>query len=609
MEHTVRIHRRSEAIELKAEAGTNLLEFLRRNSVGLTSPCGGKGTCGKCRVVVKGLAGKPSDRERRLLGDKALSKGYRLACYNSVSSDIDLYLDESPEEASIVVAGRERSVKLEPFISKDFIELGVPDIHHQTSDIERVLSKAQAHETGNSIELLRQLPEILRTGGFKVTCIYADNKLVGVEPGDTRKKLYGIAVDIGTTTIAAYLYDLTTGKRLDVYSTLNPQRKFGADVLSRIEYTMSSREALDEMNKAIIDCINDIIEHFASGRSIQASDIYAAVFVGNTTMMHFLMKVTAKNIAASPFIPATTRMHKFNAKDLGININTYGYAVIFPAVSGYIGADTVAAVLSSGLYEKDEISLLVDIGTNGEIVLGNRNWMFSCSTAAGPAFEGANIRNGVGGIKGAIDKVSFNSGVEYTTIGGEKALGICGSGIVDAIAGMLSAGIIDETGRIPGDDEIDGMPEEYRSRLINIDGMKSFLIVPAEESVAEVDIAITQKDIRELQNAKAAIAAGIKILAKRAGIGLQDIDKVYLAGGFGNYINIDSALKIGLIPSELKGKIESIGNAAGAGAVEGLVSEKMLAETENIKKKIKYIELSASPDFVDEYVENMLFGG
>jgi len=607
MEHKVRIHKSSGVVEKTVLSGTNLLSFLRENSIMVSTPCGGKGTCGKCKVKVSGLNEGPSAKEGRLLGDKLIEKGLRLACYNFVNSDLDIYIEDNIEQATIVTAGKERAIKLNPLMRKQYFELSIPDLQDQLSDMERVLKASGASKADNSVEMLRSLPETLREQNFKISCVCMDNMLVGVEPGDTTQKLYGIAVDIGTTTIAAYLYDLTNGKKLGVHSVLNPQRKFGADVLSRIEFTMSSPESMNEMNKTIIDCINEIVSHFSSEQNIKASDIYLTLFVGNTTMTHFLMNVSAKNIAVSPFIPATTQLHNFKAKDLGININPNGYTVVFPAVSGYIGADTVAAVLSSGMYDSDEISLLIDIGTNGEIVLGNNKWMYSCSTAAGPAFEGANIRNGVGGIKGAIDKVFFDNGVAYTTIGKEKPLGICGSGIVDAIAGMLSAGIIDETGRIPGEDEIEDIPETYRERIVRIDGINSLLLVPADESAVGTDIAITQKDIRELQNAKAAIAAGVKTLVKRAGIKLEDIDRVYLAGGFGNFINIDNALKIGLIPKELKGKIESIGNAAGAGAVEGLLSADMLKDAEIIKNRIKYIELSAAPDFVDEYVENMLF--
>lgn len=612
MDYIVRIHKENEVVEMKARAGTSLLNFLHESSIDVKAPCRGNGKCGKCRVRVSGLTEKPSDREKGLLGDKAMEKGYRLACYNKINSDIEVYLTEADEAAKIVTMGKERSVKLHPVVSKDFVELGTPSIHDQRSDIERVMAAAKRHKGENSIDLVREIPEVIRQENYKATLCYMDKKLISVEPGDTSGKLYGIAVDIGTTTIAAYLLDLLTGKKIDVYSILNPQKKYGADVVSRIDYTISSADGLDKMNDTIVSCINHIIEIFASRNGIQNSDIYAAVFVGNTTMVHFLMKVPAKNIAISPFIPATTLLHKIKSRELGIKINSNGYAVVFPCVSAYIGADTVAAVLSSGMYAKDKISLLIDIGTNGEIVLGNKKRLYSCSTAAGPAFEGANIRNGVGGISGAIDKVRMGSDLEYTTIDNKKAIGICGSGIVDVVAAMLEKGIIDETGRIIGQDEagvgaLASMPEGLKKRLVEIDGKNSFMLLKSEECDAETDIAITQKDIRELQNAKGAIAAGIRILVKNAGIKMNDIDRVYLAGGFGSYINVESALKIGLLPNELRGRIESIGNAAGTGAVEGLISSKMLGKADDIRMSINYVELSACSDFMDEYVECMLF--
>ncbi|MGI6778300.1 MAG: ASKHA domain-containing protein [Acetivibrionales bacterium] len=608
MEYSVRIHGKGEVIEKKVEAGTNLLKFLQSNSVILSTPCGGKGTCGKCRVKVDGLKEEAIGKEAKLLGENAVKKGYRLACYNNINSEVDIFLDEATEEANIVTAGKGRSVVLNPIVKKEYVEMAVPGIQDQLSDLERVMAVAGKNEDINSIGLIRKLPDIIRKHDFKVTLVSMLNKLISVESGNTTDKLYGIAVDIGTTTLAAYLYNLVTGQKLGVYSLLNPQRKFGADVLSRIEYTLESGASLNEMNKVIVDSINnEIISHFVSSYGVEADDIYACVFVGNTTMMHFLMNITAKNIAISPFITVTTRLHCFEADDIGIGINPHGRVIMVPSVSGYIGADTVAAVLSSGMYTDKRISLLIDIGTNGEIVLGNNERLFSCSTAAGPAFEGANIRNGVGGIKGAIDKVYLNNGVEFTTIGNQKAVGICGSGIVDAIAQMLTAGVIDETGRIVDEDEADGLPEDLKSRIINIENMKAFLLLKAEESAIDTDIAITQKDIRELQNAKAAIAAGIKTLIKKAGIGIDDIFKVYLAGGFGSHINISNAVKIGLIPSRLEEKVESIGNAAGQGAVEGLLSVEALQDTSMIKERIKYIELSASADFVDEYVSSMIF--
>jgi len=608
MKHSIKIHKGGKVIIKEAQTGENLLDFLRSSCGDIDTPCNGKGTCGKCRVKVSGLDTLPSEREKKLLGTEALANGYRLACYNTVNSDLDIYytVDKDNGEAKILTESKHREIDFNPVVTKKFLHLNPPDLNDQASDIERVTAYS-GDKVINSIQLLRELPDVLRQENFKITFVYSDGELVSVEPGDTTQRLYGVAVDVGTTTVAGYLYDLNTGKRLDVYSVLNPQRKFGADVLSRVDHTAKSDSGQKDMNNAIIECINLMIERFTERNSITNTDIYAVVFVGNTVMMHFLLNLTAKNIAVSPFIPVTTQLCKFSAGEIGVNINKKGHVITFPCISGYVGADTVAAVLSSGMYESDKISLLLDIGTNGEIVLGGSKWLYCCSTAAGPAFEGANIRNGTGGVAGAIDKVYFKPEFGYTTIGNAKAVGICGSGIVDVVAGLLDSNIIDETGRMITDDEAESLPEDLRKRIKDIDGLRAFVLSEGNENASGMDIAITQKDVRELQNAKAAIAAGINVLIKYAGIKVEDIDIVYLAGGFGNYISIESAVKIGLIPGKLQEKVESIGNAAGAGAIEGLLSTDMLKKSEEIKGRMKYIELSAMPEFVDEYIDCMIF--
>lgn len=607
MNYTVRLVKDNSISALSVPEGTNLLDFMRANGLHMDSPCGGNGTCGKCRVKVSGMKDVPGENEKKLLGSELLDKGYRLACSCSIKSDIEVYVDKVDFDAVIMTDGRRRDITLDPIIKKKYLELEKPEVEDQVPDLQRIMSGAGVFGPFNDLTLLRELPGLLRTCDFKATILTCGNVLSAIEPGNTTGQNFGIAVDIGTTTIAAYLYDMNSGTRLDVHSVLNPQRKFGADVLSRIEYTMKSPDNLREMQAVIVDCINSIISYFIKENGIKAHDIYEAVFVGNTTMMHFLMGLDAANIAKAPFIAVTTAAHRFTAQELGIDMNDRAKAIIFPAVSGYIGADTVAAALSSGMYNKNEISLLIDIGTNGEVILGGSEWLYSCSTAAGPAFEGANIRNGVGGITGAIDKITLAPEFACSVIGEAKPVGICGSGIVDAIAQMLTASVIDETGRIADEDEQGNLPDGLRERLTTINGQRAFLLVKAEESGCGTDIAITQKDIRELQNAKAAIAAGIKTLVKRAGIRLEDIARVYLAGGFGNYIDVGSALTIGLLPGELSGKIESIGNAAGEGAVEGLLSGAMLKEAEDMSRRIQYVELSASADFVNEYVECMMF--
>lgn len=595
---TVKIN--EEIYEIIAEKGQNLLELFREANITVNSPCNGNGTCGKCKVrIVSKTLPAASSNEMKILGTSAIEAGYRLSCSYNVQSDIEVIIEDVNWQAQIVTEGKQRNIAILPIVTKEKITLEKPGLSCQTADFERVIGDALEIGTPN-LQLIRMIPEIIRQEDYNVSLIKTGNLLLGIEAGDTLKRQFGIAVDIGTTTIAAYLIDLTNGERISVQSALNPQKIFGADVISRIKHTIEVEAGLEEMQALIINGLNNCIEAMCKEASIPRTSIYAITLVGNTTMQHFLLKVPARNIAAAPFIPAVTSMITINAKELGIDINPFGIACILPAVSAYIGADTVAAVLSTGMYQQEEIALLIDIGTNGEIVLGNKDNLYACSSAAGPAFEGANIRNGIGSVKGAINSISLQSGIEYTTIGNVSPVGICGTGIVDGVAQMLDIGIIDETGRI--DDEWEPKSPEMSGILENIaviDKMSAFVI--------EGDIAITQKDIRELQNAKAAIAAGINVLVKQSGISFSDIKNVYLAGGFGTYINIDSALKIGLIPSELRGRIQAVGNAAGQGAIEGLVSQDCLSQANSISKKIKYVELSSSKDFNDFYIDCMMF--
>ncbi len=608
MLHTVNIHHTGAVRSVQVEDGTNLLQFLREQGVAMDTPCGGKGTCGKCAVKIAGLPNAPKERESTLLGFERLDKGYRLACMNRITADLEVYPEEvRAGEASIITGGKQRNIQLSPIVKKQYIEMPMPALHDQVPDLERLMEAVKPDIAGLDISVLRELAGILKKSGYKVTLVSAGGKLTAVEPGDTTGILYGTAFDIGTTTVAAYLYDLNTGECAAVGSMLNPQRKFGADVISRISHSMQSDEGRSELQSLIAECINELINRLVKKAGITHEAVYAAVFTGNTTMLHLLMGLDASGMAVSPFIPVTTGLQHFSADAVGVQINKHGVGVALPGVSAYVGADTIAAILSSGMYEKEEISLLVDIGTNGEIVLGGKDWMMSCSTAAGPAFEGANIRSGVGGIAGAIDTVGAAPLFEYTTIGNASPVGICGSGIIDAVAELLDAEIIDETGRLADEDDAEHLARECRERLVDLDGVRSFIIVEEGEKGSASKIAITQKDIRELQNAKAAIAAGIDTLVKLSGAGYDSVGKVYLAGGFGSSINIKNAVKIGLLPRALEDRIEAIGNASGTGASEGLLSEQMLKLSEKLKEKVKYVELSASADFVEKYVEHMMF--
>jgi uncharacterized 2Fe-2S/4Fe-4S cluster protein (DUF4445 family) len=608
MQYEVNIHDKDGIRTIIAEKGANLLELMVKSGIFMDAPCGGKGICGKCAVKIEGLTDEVSDSEKKLLGKDRIRKGFRLACRVVVSSRLDVYPDAEEAEASIVIGGKSRSITVEPIISKRYVELEPPSLGNQAPYLEKVLgSRSEWSEKGSarlqSLSLLQELPGILKKSGYKATLVSIDGRLAAVEPGDSTGSFYGVAFDIGTTTVAAYLYDLSSGRQAAAGSMLNPQRKYGADVISRINYAAGARNKGAEMQSLIVACINELIERLALEAGINTSAVYSAVFAGNTTMLHFLLGLDTADIAVSPFIPVTTALTYFSPEELGLNMNKSGIGAAFPGVSAYVGGDTVAAILSSGMYERDEISLLVDIGTNGEIVLGGAKWLMACSTAAGPAFEGANIRNGMGSVVGAINTVGPGPGFEFTTIGNAKPVGICGSGIIDVTARLLDSGIVDETGRMAGEDDAGQFGHGIGKRLFMMDGERAFLIADGKDS----PIAVTQGDIREIQNAKAAIAAGIETLANEAGIKPDDIQKVYLAGGFGSNIKIDTAVRIGLLPGVLKDRVEAVGNASGTGASEGLLSRNMLKLSESIAQSVKYVELSASAFFTEKYVDNMLF--
>ncbi|MDP4094780.1 MAG: 2Fe-2S iron-sulfur cluster-binding protein, partial [Bacillota bacterium] len=324
MDYTVKIHIKNGLEYKTVPEGQNLLKFLNDNSYILKTPCGGNGTCGKCRIKVSGLLDKPTEAEKKLLGVEQVEKGYRLACYCHINSNIEIYPEDKQEEAKIITYGRQRKVKLNPLVSKKFIPLKQPDISDQNADEDRITAALDGLYLDSNIRLLGKLTKTLKHDDYKVTLFCEGKKIIDVESGDTTGNLFGLAVDIGTTTVAAYLFDLVLGERTDVFSVLNPQRKYGADVISRIDYTMKSADSLSDMNKTIIDCINNVISVLSQRNNIKNTSIYEAAFAGNTTMLHFLMNLPAAGIAVSPFIPVTTGPHTFKAIDLSIDINPKG---------------------------------------------------------------------------------------------------------------------------------------------------------------------------------------------------------------------------------------------------------------------------------------------
>ncbi|HHW03887.1 MAG TPA: DUF4445 domain-containing protein [Thermoanaerobacterales bacterium] len=629
-QHRVSVTAYGQKKEFTVPHGENLFNALTRSGIMVPNACGGRHTCGKCLVKIDSRRQIPvSPEEEHLLNKNAQNQGFRLACFCRVEQDMDVVISENSGKASIMTEEKsDRLVEsLDSRVIKVELELSPPSLDDPRDDLTRLMEGIResfdkrkssysnflmAESTGINIsgELIKKLPNILESNNYRVSCAIRRNKtdganceILSVERTGTSNKIYGMAVDIGTTTIAAYLFDLKQGKKLDIYSSLNPQRAYGADVISRINYTIEEKQGLEKLQDLMVKEFNNIIEAFCGKNGIDPVQIYEITVAGNSTMIHLFLGVPCQNIASAPYIPAFTKDMAVKARELGININPEGYIVTLPMVSGFVGADTVAAVLASRMDEKDEIGLLLDLGTNGEMVLGARGEFLSCSTAAGPAFEGAGITFGIGGIAGAIDRVNLEKKPVYTTIGGAPPVGICGSGVVDAVAQLLKYGIIDNTGRMKAkdDESISELFPELSARLKDYRGQRAFLLDEA------AGIYVTQQDIRQIQLAKGAIRAGIEILMNQMSITPEKISKVYFAGGFGNYISVDSAAAIGLIPEELKDRVLQIGNGAGTGAIMALLSEKEMERARRIKEEIKYIELSRCPEFQEEFIDAMNF--
>lgn len=608
--NTVKVSHGDIVSSIEVEDGVSLLEAVSKiKDIHIDASCGGKGTCGKCKVkILKGELSEPSELERKFLSSKELVSAYRLSCMIDVTEDIDVLVDGIKGKSQILTSHNGFTGKLNPVVHKKYLTLPGPSLEDQRSDLARLLESVPLENAEVSLTLKQGLPALLRESDYSVTAVFSLDSLLKVEKGNTEKFNYVIAIDIGTTTIAAYLLDSNTGETLDTISGLNSQKIFGADVISRIEYSMQGDGKLELLQKKILTQISDLCILLAEKNNISRENIYSIILAGNTTMLHLFYGIDPAGIAVAPFIPGFLDAMNVSSsafRDFPINCKIYS----LPSISGYVGADIVSGILATNMHEKDEFSLLIDIGTNGEIVFGNKDKLYCCSTAAGPAFEGAHISCGLGGITGAVDSaVIENNLVKISTIGNGKAIGICGSGIIDIVAVLLKSGLVDFTGRILDEDETRDDRATTLLKKIKVDKNESaFLIAGASESGNGENIVFTQGDIREVQLAKAAISAGILSLLNKAGRSVSDVDHLYIAGGFGSFISKKSASAIGLFPDELLTKTESVGNTAGLGALSCAFSEENFIIAKEIAKKTEYIELSSDSLFNMKYMEEMVF--
>jgi len=596
------IKRQDEVRTITARAGENLLEVLTGNNIYINQACGNNHTCGKCQVYIKCQPVPPiSEAEAKLLGPDNLKRGLRLACFLQISSNMIVQIKEQ-QDMKIVSAGPAFTGEINSSLKKITVTVAPPSLEEPRDDVARLVQALRRPDCTIAYTPLQQLPLLLTAGEGDLSCTLYENEIIALAPAD-EIRMAGIAMDIGTTTIVAYLIDMESGRELDVETVLNPQRLYGADVITRIAFTQENPAGLAQLHRVLIDGINSLLERLCRRNGLPCQHIYEMMVAGNPTMLHLLLNIPCTAIARAPYTPVFTKGLKIKAQQIGLLLNPEGYISLLPAVSGYVGADIIADMLVCAMHKSSKVSLLLDIGTNGEMVLGNREKLVCCATAAGPAFEGAKISCGTGAVAGAIDHIDFSRYPFYTTIGNKPPVGICGYGLVDLLAELVKYGLVTNSGKLKkrADVKEGAVGPELAESLIVHYGKPAFMIDK------ETGIYLTQQDIGELQLAKGAIFAGISVLCKKLGCTCNDIDKVYLAGGFGTYLNIAKAIAIKLLPIEFQDKVIFIGNGAGAGAKLALLSQPVRQAAQELSVKLQYVELSASREFTQEFIKGMDF--
>jgi uncharacterized 2Fe-2S/4Fe-4S cluster protein (DUF4445 family) len=538
--------------------------------------------------------------DRKQLRADELENGWRLSCQAKVYDDTTVTVPELLRVPKAATMGVNRLVLLDPNVRKVYVELTEPDLEDQRSDVERLRDAltAEGFDMKADLRVLRTLPAVLRAAEFKVTAVLGGDQLVALEAGDTREENYGVAFDLGTTTVVGTLMNLRTGMAEAVRSTLNGQAPFGADVISRISHGMQGDEAKAELREAIQCTMNGVLQELYEAAGVSRDRVYETVVVGNATMLHLLLGIDATPISMMPFTPAFRAPLYLPAREVGLDIHPGGYVQTLPVIGAYVGADIVAGVIATGLAREEKLRVFVDVGTNGEIVLGSVKRVLCTAAPAGPAFEGSQIRCGMRATDGAIEGVTLSDHIELQVIGGDVApKGICGSGLVDTVAQLRLIGLLDAGGKMRSREEVPEHP--LSDRLITVDGVRAFLLAE--------NVYLSQRDVRELQFGKGSIATGIKVLMDVMGVTTADLDEVLLGGSFGSYLNPESAKIIGLVPPVDVDRILSVGNTAGEGAKMSLLSFRERQVAFELPEKIEYVELSGRSDFNDSFVSVLAF--
>jgi len=603
-----------EGERVRVPVDTTILEAAKTAGVDLASSCGGDGLCGKCRVVIR--QGNVTAQPTSLLTREEIRRGYVLACQTRVVGEVEVEIppESRAEAAQILIdvdAQRFRAlhpmageieVHPAPLTRKLYLELPRPSLDDSLSDQSRLFREIRRRRPAPIMQLglkvLRSLPRLLRQADWKVTVTLGWRggtlEVLQVEPGVPAGRNVGVAIDVGTSTVVAHLIDLDTTERIDAEAVYNSQRAWGEEVTRRIIHA-GAPGGLDELQNAVVGNINGLISALAQRNNVALSNITAVVCAGNTTMTHLLLGLDPSAIRKTPYIPVSAATPPVRAVEVGIQVNPRGLLYTVPSIGGWVGGDVTAGIYAVGLRRSKDVQMLIDIGTNGEIAVGNCEWTIACSASAGPAFEGSGVKHGMKAIHGAIERVEISSegAVHYRTVGNGRPRGICGSGLIDLVAELYRAGFIDRSGHL-----LAGTTERIGVR----DGMLEFLLVPASRSETGKDIVVTQADLANLLSAKAAIYAGTVVLARAIGLDFGEVERIYIAGGFGNYLDREKAVAIGLIPDLPVEKIRFVGNTSILGADLGLLSESTWQELQAIAEAVTYYDLINYPNYYDEFL-------
>jgi len=598
--------------EVRVPPGVSVFDSASWNGIAIDSTCGGHGTCHKCKVRVSPATGV-TRHDARTFTPRELDDGWRLACLVQATRDHDVVVPPLTTRPKAATVGVGRQVILRPAVQKRYVELAEPTLEDQRPDLDRLLEAIDDLEPVADLHALRRLPRVLREADFKVTAVVVDEALVDVEPGDTTAVRHAIAFDLGTTTVVATLLDLVTGTPVAVASMLNKQQPFGGDVISRISATMLDPAALGRLQDAAGQTLSELAEQVCREGGVDPQHVYEAALAGNATMTALALGVDPEPLGVAPFVQTTATPPAVLASEIGLALHPGARVALFPALGAYVGGDIVAGMLATGMDRDKRVRLFIDVGTNCEIVLSDGERILSTAAPAGPAFEGGAIRCGMRAAEGAIEVVKLapdNPDVELGVIGDVPPRGLCGSGLVDAVAELVKLGLLDASGRFVTDDVAKEVAPELADRLTHL-GQERVFVLHRERVDADPSegVVLTQRDVRELQFAKAAISTGWTLLMEELGLEHRDIQQVLLAGSFGSYLSAASAVRIGLVPQLPVLRIVAAGNVAGEGAKMALLSIRERAGALALLEEVTYVELSDRTDFNDRFVDLLAFPG